>query len=596
MERDKKGPESISELDFEPRGEVYPSPRDWRDVFIYFLLIDRFDNNRKYIPPFNSDFTIPGRDPRQGNVFQGGNLKGVIRRLDYIKNLGCNAVWISPIFKNRQESQNTYHGYGIQDFLTVDPRFGNCEDLLQLVKESHDRGIYVILDIIINHTGDNWAYLGGERAYRGNCPYNFGFWRRTENALGQDDAVWPQELQNPLYYKRKGFIRDFKEAELEEMVEGDFFSYKKLDLDHPSVIDCLIKIYKYWIAFSDVDGFRLDTAKHIGPIPCAQFCNAIKEYCQRIGKHNFQIFGEVYGNDEQIRNYLYRRVSATGREDCLFSLEATLDFPLNETLEMVFKNGGDPTRLRERYSLLEEYYQDYCTLSSHLVTFLDNHDRNERFMHGLASTNQALAALGYLMASPGVPCLYYGTEQGFDGHGDKDQYVRECLFGGKWGAFDTTGVHFFDEQSLFYKHIKRLAKIRREQPALRYGRMYFREVSIDGRLFEYPSLANRFALIVFSRLLDVDEILVAINLSSEEKEIWIGIDDEFYPTGGMMSSLLGEGLRIPVHKGQGRSYVTFTIHPYQLLILKNEIQSANPLHQISYKNSLDPKELNRKCS
>ena len=505
MDREKEEPKSVSELDFDPRGEVYPSPRDWRDIFIYFLLIDRFDNNRRYIPPFNPEFTIRGRDPRQGGVFQGGNLMGVIRRLDYIKNLGCNALWISPIFKNRLERKDTYHGYGIQDFLSIDPRFGNREDLQQLVKEAHERGIYVILDIIINHTGDNWAYLGGEKPYKGNCPYQFGFWRRTGNFLGQDDAAWPQELQNPLYYKKMGFIRDYKEAGREEIEEGDFYSYKKLDLNHPSVIDLLIKIYKYWIAVSDVDGFRLDTARHIGPVPCARFCNAIKEYCQRIGKHNFQIFGEVYGNDQQIRNYLYRRISTTGREDCLFSLEASLDFPLNETLEMVFKKGGDPTRLRERYSILEEYYQDCCSPGSHLVTFLDNHDRNERFMHGLASANQALAALGYLIASPGIPCLYYGTEQGLDGHGDKDYYVRECLFGGRWGAFDTTGVHFFDEQSLFYKHIQTLAKIRREEPALRYGRMHFREASLDGRFFEHPSLENRFAMIAFSRLLDEDE-------------------------------------------------------------------------------------------
>ncbi|HOE46128.1 alpha-amylase family glycosyl hydrolase [Methanothrix soehngenii] len=570
MNRKIEVPKSISELDFDPHGEVYPSPRDWRDIFIYFLLIDRFDDSRRYAPPFNPDFTPKGRDPRQGGIFQGGNLNGVTRRLDYIKNLGCNALWISPIFKNRQERVDTYHGYGIQDFLSIDPRFGNREDLKRLVKEAHSRGIYVILDIIINHTGDNWAYLGGEKAYRSTCPHSFGFWRRKEAILGKDDAVWPQELQNPLYYKKRGSIRDFKGAGLEEIEDGDFATYKKLDMDHPSVMDCLIKIYKYWIAISDVDGFRLDTARHLGPGPCARFCNAIKEYCRRIGKHNFLIFGEVSGDDEQMRSYLCRRVPISGREDCLLSLEAALDFPLNETLEMVFKKGGDPARLKDRYLLLEEYYQDRCSPGSHLVTFLDNHDRNERFMHGLESTNLVLAALGYLITSPGIPCLYYGTEQGFDGHGDKDHYVRECLFGGRWGAFDTTGVHFFDDQSPFYQHIKVLAKIRREQPALRYGRMHFREVSWDGRSFEHPSLANRLAMIAFSRLLDQDEILVAINLSSEERRIWVGVEEGLYPSGGEMVSLMRGVPRVPVRKKLGRSYVVLSIHPYQLLILKNK--------------------------
>jgi glycosidase len=570
MRKGREEPVSISELDFKPHGDVHPSPRDWRDIFIYFLLIDRFDNNRSYIPPFNPGFTPTGRDIRQGGVSQGGNLKGVIRRLDYIKNLGCNALWISPIFKNRLERKDTYHGYGIQDFLCVDPRFGEREDLVHLVKEAHKRDIYVILDIIINHTGDNWAYLGGEKAYRSTCPYSFGFWRRKGTALGRDDAVWPQELQNPLYYKRRGSIRDLDNAGREETEEGDFGCFKKLDLGHTSVMDCLIKIYKYWIAISDVDGFRLDTARHLGPVSSACFCNAIKEYCLRIGKHNFLIIGEVYGDDEQIRRYLCRRTPVRGREDCLFSLEAALDFPLNKTLEIVFKKGGDPARLRERYLLLEEYYRDRSFSDCHLVTFLDNHDRNERFMHGLPSTKLALAALGYLISSSGIPCLYYGTEQGFDGHGDRDSYVRECLFGGRWGGFDTTGVHFFDEQNPFYQHIKALAKIRREEPAMRYGRMHFREVSQDGSSFEHPSDANGLAMIAFSRLLDQDEILVAINLSPEKRRIWVALEEGLYPSGGEMISLLGKGPRAPVQKRHDRSSINLTIDPYQLLILKNE--------------------------
>ena len=146
---------SVAQLDFTPRGKVFPSPRDWRDVFIYFLLVDRFDNNQKNLLAYDPASTPKGRDPEQGKVFQGGNLKGISRRLDYIRGLGANAVWLSPVFKNRREKNDTYHGYGIQDFLEVDPRFGTREDLQKLVREAHRRGMYVILDIIINHTGDN---------------------------------------------------------------------------------------------------------------------------------------------------------------------------------------------------------------------------------------------------------------------------------------------------------------------------------------------------------------------------------------------------------------------------------------------------------
>lgn len=129
-------------------------------MFLYFLLVDRFDNNQANIPAYDPDSEPTGRDPEQGKVFQGGNLKGIIQRLDYIKGLGANAIWLSPVFKNRQEMNNSYHGYGIQDFLEIDPRFGDKKDLQDLMREAHARGIYVILDIILNHTGDNWMYPG----------------------------------------------------------------------------------------------------------------------------------------------------------------------------------------------------------------------------------------------------------------------------------------------------------------------------------------------------------------------------------------------------------------------------------------------------
>lgn len=98
------GIRSVSELDFAPQGEVFPSPHDWRDLFIYFLLVDRFDNNQSDLPPYDPASTPKGRDPAQGAVFQGGNLKGITRRLDYIRGLGANTIWLSPIFKNRHSN------------------------------------------------------------------------------------------------------------------------------------------------------------------------------------------------------------------------------------------------------------------------------------------------------------------------------------------------------------------------------------------------------------------------------------------------------------------------------------------------------------
>ncbi|MGH7870696.1 MAG: alpha-amylase family glycosyl hydrolase [Candidatus Binatia bacterium] len=175
---------STRQLDFTPQQKIFPSPADWRDAFIYFLLVDRFDNNRRSQTPFSAS-TPRGRDPAQGKIFQGGNLKGIQRRLNYIKGLGANAIWLSPVFKNRQEKADSYHGYGIQNFLEVDPRFGSAEDLRKLVHEAHARGMYVIMDIILNHSGDNWAYPGDFPYYYSSqaaAPFDFGFWRQNDPA------------------------------------------------------------------------------------------------------------------------------------------------------------------------------------------------------------------------------------------------------------------------------------------------------------------------------------------------------------------------------------------------------------------------------
>jgi glycosidase len=253
---------SIRELDFTPRQQVFPSPRDWRDVFVYFLLVDRFDDNRRGVPAYNPASAPRGRDSQQGKVFQGGNLKGILRRLNYIKGLGANAIWLSPVFKNRQEQADTYHGYGIQDFLAIDPRFGTLEDLQKLVKEAHARGLYVILDIILNHTGDNWAYPGDYPYYyskQERTAFPFGFWRTAEptSRFGSDDAVWPEELQRPECYKRRGQITNWDDPQ--EAIDGDFLSLKELDITRPDVVNALITAYKYWIALTDIDGFRIDT-------------------------------------------------------------------------------------------------------------------------------------------------------------------------------------------------------------------------------------------------------------------------------------------------------------------------------------------------
>lgn len=565
--------QSIKELDFTPRGDVFPSPDDWRDVFIYFLLVDRFDSNQENIPPYDPASTPKGRDPEQGKVFQGGNLQGIIRRLDYIRGLGANAIWLSPILKNRREKTDTYHGYGIQDFLDVDPRFGTREDLQELVRQAHARGMHVILDIIINHTGDNWAYLDDHPYYywkEAPGPFDFGFWREVDPASGfqEDDAVWPEELQDPGRYKRRGQIRNWSDPE--EAITGDFLSLKELDITQPKVLDTLIKVYKYWIAMTDVDGFRVDTVKHMESSATAIFCNAVREYAKRIGKQNFFIFGEIVADDLTLQRYIGRNSRIEGTNERFPSLDAVLDFPLYFILEEVIKGFLNPSHLRERYERFKTQYADHGAAGQYFVTFVDNHDQMSRpyrrFLHRNPLLNQAVLAIGYLLTSQGVPCIYYGTEQGFDGGGDSDRYVRECLFGGQWGAFDSTGHHFFNPEHLIYRGLARIAAIRQREPALRYGRQYFREISGNGRDFGHPIDGK--CTLAYSRILDSTEILVAMNLDSTPRNDFVTVDVNLSPAGQKMVNLLAPDTQVTVERRGPRHAIRVPLDGREMAILK----------------------------
>jgi glycosidase len=572
MSKNRKGDQN--RVNFQPRSQVFSSPSDWRDQFIYHLMVDRFNDGDENTPAYEPGLPR-NRDDSEGDRWQGGTLKGISKKLDYIKGLGCTAVWLSPIFKNR-DAENTYHGYGTQNFLEVDPRFGNSKDLRDLVRGAHRNGIYIILDVVLNHTGDNWAYPGGYPYYYCNGQrFDFGFWRRSDPSDEADDygAVMPLEFENPQWYRRKGEIRNWDA--FPETRDGDFFSLKDLDTSNKDVLKALIDVYKHWIAEADIDGYRLDAAKHLEESSTAIFCNAIREYAQRIGKKNFFLFGEIVGEDSFIDQYIGRNARIPGTNERFPSLDAALDFPLWGVLEWVIKGLQNPAALRNRYGRFGEIYADRGEAGRRFVTFVDNHDQigrspKGRFLFEDPHQDQALLAIGYLLTSQGIPCIYYGTEQGFDGGGDHDKYLRECMFGGKWGAFNTTGHHFFNPEHPLYRSISEIAGLRKKEAALRYGRQYFREISGDGDGFGHP-IDGRCTL-AYSRILDEVELLVAMNLDSEPREEFVTVDSNLTPEGGEMEDLLRPTGRFDVlsagGNGMGRCAVSVPLEEHSMAILK----------------------------
>lgn len=503
----------------------FPSPEDWRDVFIYFLMIDRFNNPDA--PPHHKPF-----DENYGG-FQGGTIRGIRDKLDYIQYLGARAIWMTPVFKNCRYLDETYHGYGIQDFLSVDPRFGTEEELIELIDEAHARGIYVIFDVVINHAGDVFIYEGvGKEAPFRDTPYGIlwrgadgiGVWEDSSTIPLHPDpnaAIFPDEIRNNEYFRRQGsYKKDGSE------LHGDFYSLKEfrteISEDSPvhghyfPVRDILIKAYQYAIAKFDIDGLRIDTLKHVERDFARIFGNAMREFALSIGKRNFFTFGETADNDFKIARYTGRFSSDP---DDLVGVDAAIDFPLFYRLPGVLKGFSSPKDLAHLYSERKRIHRGEnghgVLFSSHgeasrfFVTFLDNHDQHTRFHFSSPVEPDRYAAqlsmaLGCLFALQGIPCVYYGTEQGLHGAGDSDQSVREALWG-KDNAFDT--------ETTYFKNLREIASVRAGNPALRYGRQYFRQVSGNGTEFGLSSYAP--GVIAFSRILNDTEIVVAANTSTE---------------------------------------------------------------------------------
>jgi glycosidase len=472
----------------------FPAPEDWRDQWIYFLMVDRFNNPAA--APQHQPFDDPGFFG-----FQGGTFAGVQQQLPYIRKLGAGAIWLSPVLKNLPFDQGTYHGYGIHDFLRAEPRFADRperadEELRQLVDAAHEHGLFVILDIILNHTGNAFAYQcdPGDRLCTDSAGAQASFQGQPKQIRWRDETgtarpefsdiavipnpplnalVWPSELHQNNFYRRQGNPNG-------DDTIGDFSVLKQMMTADTDLQRFLIRAYQYVIARFDVDGFRIDTLRYLQGDLARLFGNAMREFALSIGKKNFFTFGEVFDQnaEEDIARFIGRNTSDLSE---LVGVDAALDYPLFNNVKPVVKGFAPPSALAEMFQHRKIIERN--VLSSHgdatryFVTFLDNHDVKERIRfvdpaRPGAFDDQVTLGLACLYSLPGIPCLYYGTEQGLHGHGS-DPAVREALWGGPG----------FVEGSKFYGEIQKIAKVRSEQAALRYGRFYFRPLSGDGRNF-----------------------------------------------------------------------------------------------------------------
>ena len=546
------------------------------DEVVYFLLPDRFENG----DPGNDrggltgSRLVTGFDPTDAGFYHGGDLKGLRSRLDYIQSLGATAIWIGPIYKNRpvqgapgRESAG-YHGYWVTDFTHVDPHFGTDADLRSVVDAAHARGLKIYLDIITNHTADVIAY---RECPKGDCPYrsraDYPYTRRggvagapiNEGFLGDEAAVQTEEnfskltradyaytpfvprgeehlkvpdwLNDPIYYHNRGNSTFAGES----LTFGDFAGLDDLMTENPRVVRGFIEIYGGWIDRMGVDGFRIDTARHVNPEFWQQFVPAMLERARAAGIPHFHIFGEIStGAVDPGALAIHTRVDR---------LPAVLDFAFAAAVrETVAGNAG--TEVLARLFAGDVLYEGGEQAALQLPTFVSNHDEG-RFAHFVRSMRpgvseeetlrRVILAHAMLLTLRGVPVVYYGDEQGFVGMGG-DREARQDMFatrvpsylgdrsvgiaagrlaggapedhvgpaGGKSPVGDKSGGGHFNTRHPLYRAIAELARLRAEHPALRRGRQIVR------------SFGTKPGLFAVSRIDPVsgDEILIAFNTST----------------------------------------------------------------------------------
>jgi len=544
----------------------YESPDDWEDQVLYFALVDRFsDGNEQPENLFNKEtdedsiFKNDKSDEwnQYGCKWNGGNIKGVQSKLDYLKNLGITVVWITPIFKQTSFNE-MYHGYGIQDFLEIDPHFGTREDLKELVEAAHAKGIRIILDVVLNHAGDVFTYEFGCPIWSGEEFDVIGF----RNSYGNDNipidnkelnekawpngSIWPKELQTMETFERKGEIVNWDQAP--EFTQGDFYSLKSFYLGKGDVktfeaskaLQTLTEAYKYWIAYADIDGFRIDTVKHMTQGATHYFVNEIRDFAYTLNKKNFYLIGEVTGGV----NFAYDTMNKTG-------LNAVLGInDIATKLEDVAKGIINPT---EYFSIFcnHEFFgeQDHLWFKDNIVTMFDDHDmvtQNADWKYRFCAQTEPAPLLSNALflntMTLGIPCIYYGTEQAFDGSGGGEIYVRESMFGGKFGAFRSQGKHFFDEKSDTYLALSRMLKLRKEHDVLRQGRQYLREISGDGEQFGYPHKLGEGrieSIVAWSRIFNKEEMILAMNTNTVSPlTAYVAIDQEMHEVGDVFKCIL----------------------------------------------------------
>jgi alpha-amylase len=518
------------------------------DQDFYFVMGDRFANGdtTNDTGGLGSDPLVSGFDPTRKGFYNGGDLKGLTSRLDYIQGLGTDSIWLTPIFTNKAVQLEDgpsagYHGYWITDFTHVDPHLGTNADLTALVQAAHARGMKIFFDIITNHTADVIGYQEGARkAYvsKDVSPYRTASgtvfddrdYAGTSTFPALDPAVsFPyhpvldpaeQNLKVPAWLNDLTLYHNRGDTTFtgENSQYGDFFGLDDLFTENPRVVDGMTDIYKTWVKDFGIDGFRIDTMKHVNDEFWQKFGPGILQYAHQQGKDDFFMFGEVALDGSGAA-----QKSFTSRYTTHDDMQAVLDFPFQDAARNFASRSTGNTALAD-FFVNDDWYTDADSNAYQLPTFLGNHDMG-RIGNFVRQDNNGAAEAELLRRdelahelmyfSRGNPVVYYGDEQGFTGANGGDQNARQTMFASQVPDYlntttnDLLGTDATHAQDNYvtshplYQKISELAAVTKAHPALRNGAEQVRYASQGSGVFAFSRLDRS----------DQREYVVALNNS-----------------------------------------------------------------------------------
>lgn len=493
-----------------------PSPA-WEDQVIYFVMTDRFANG----DPSNDDQGRGEFDPTSAAHFSGGDLQGIIDRLDYIQGLGVTALWITPPVANMWwdplQQYGGYHGYWARDLKQVDEHLGTLDTYKALSDALHRRGMYLIQDVVPNHMGNYLQYASYDPADVGA-----GVLRNSAAEPTDKPLQAPFDLNDPrdaaqrdaAIYHWTPAISDY--SSLEQELNWQVSDLDDLNTENPVVRKALRDSYGYWIREVGVDAFRVDTAKFVPHAFWNDFFHStdaeapgMHAVAAATGRERFFAFGEVYETSEPFSDTAEQKVSSFLGTASAPELPAVLNFPLYGEMDRVFAAGAPTASLT--YRLARTMDRARFPNPHAMPSFLDNHDvRRFLSVSDRAGLSQALA---FLFTAPGIPVVYYGTEQLFTEN-------RAAMFK---GGFKNPGLDQY-LQSTFYLKVQKLTALRKAHAALRRGEV---EVLQDTHAGPGP--------FAFRRTHEGASILVLMNTSGEK--VLVNDLDTGLPAGSVLEVL-----------------------------------------------------------